>query len=480
MINTRKALLWLWNSPTFTTWGNYLVQSLRLLVLTPLVLTKFDDVEIAAWFLFVSLNFFGTTLTMRLGLTFSRMLAFAMGGRTNLSSIKTAVPARMVTSSGPAWAAFARAYGMAGTLSLGVGLVNIFLALGMGWFALDNLLADYDGDSMVWLAFIVMQLSSLVIFSFQQFRVALIGMNYVPLVNRWSVVFGTFSCLAGAIALLCDSGLLWLVIVVQLFLVLEIVRDWRILRRVEGGRVASFRLFSLDREVFHWAWEPTYKGLLAFGSVYGSTQAVGILLTKSWDPALISAYFLTLRLVDTVVRFSIAPFVSVTPKLSTMMASGEHHNALAIARIRVAVGLSIMAVGFLCILIVVPPLLKFIGSKVTILQSEALAVITASILQYRYGNLIAGLAGVGNVILYWKEEFISGVFAVFATLLFAEKESVTVVCLCLFCIRPIIINFRPVAYMVEHYGYSAKSLLFPSYLPVLIYLVLMLGILPLI
>ena len=85
----RKSIVWLWHSPTFTTWGNYATQSLRLLLVTPLILTRFNETEIAAWYLFASLNFFGAVVSSRLGLTFSRMFSFAMGGADNLAPIKS-------------------------------------------------------------------------------------------------------------------------------------------------------------------------------------------------------------------------------------------------------------------------------------------------------------------------------------------------------------------------------------------------------
>ena len=42
----------LWDSPTITTWASFLSRPLNLLILTPLILTKFDNEEIATWFLF--------------------------------------------------------------------------------------------------------------------------------------------------------------------------------------------------------------------------------------------------------------------------------------------------------------------------------------------------------------------------------------------------------------------------------------------
>jgi hypothetical protein len=130
--------VWLWNSPTFTTWGKFLAQSLSLFAVTPLLLTRFDESEIAAWYLFASLNFFGTVLSQRLGLTFSRMFAFAMGGASNLSPI---TGKREQENDGkPNWTAFERAYGTIGSINLAVGWVNVLIAFGMGWYGLNNIL----------------------------------------------------------------------------------------------------------------------------------------------------------------------------------------------------------------------------------------------------------------------------------------------------------------------------------------------------
>ena len=172
-----SGAIWLWNSPTFTTWGKFLVQSLSLFAVTPLLLTRFDETEVAAWYLFSSLNFFGNIISMRLGLTFSRMFAFAMGGASNLASIKGR---REQENEGqPNWEAFGRAYGTIGSLNLGIGWVNVLIAVGMGLYGLSNILEGYDGVGRIWTAFGLMQLIALLGFIFQRYSIALQGMNYV-------------------------------------------------------------------------------------------------------------------------------------------------------------------------------------------------------------------------------------------------------------------------------------------------------------
>ena len=48
----------IWNSPTFMTWGNMLIASVRLLVVTPVILVKYNVNEIAFWYLLATINAF--------------------------------------------------------------------------------------------------------------------------------------------------------------------------------------------------------------------------------------------------------------------------------------------------------------------------------------------------------------------------------------------------------------------------------------
>ena len=114
-----------------------MVSSLRFVILTPLVVTRLTEVEIAAWYLFGSLNFFGEMIQGRLGVSFSRMFAYGMSGADDLSPIR-----RQRTTHkemGPNWSVLERAYGTIGRLNLFTSFTTFGVALILGWFALGEL-----------------------------------------------------------------------------------------------------------------------------------------------------------------------------------------------------------------------------------------------------------------------------------------------------------------------------------------------------
>ena len=65
-LKIRKILAHFWHSPSFTTYGFRGAGILRMLAVTPLVFTKFDEIFIASWMLFASVVFFGNIATQQL------------------------------------------------------------------------------------------------------------------------------------------------------------------------------------------------------------------------------------------------------------------------------------------------------------------------------------------------------------------------------------------------------------------------------
>ena len=336
-----KTCRWLWHSPTFTTWGNYSVQSLRLLLVTPLILTRFDETEIAAWYLFGALNFFGTTVSQRLRVTFARMFAFAMGGSSNLAPIEGK---RAKENEGkPNWVIFERAFGTIGSINLGIGWFNVLIAMVMGWFGLSNLLIGYETKGVIWLSFALMQGSSLLNFIFQRYQVALQGMNYVALSNRWGIIFSLISIAAGSMTLWLNGGMVTLVLVMQFFSVVGVFVNRILLNTVEEGRVMRFRQYGFDREVFGWAWEPTWKGMLVAFSGNGVVQVASILASGRFPVSEVSSYLFTTRMLQTFQVVSFAPFGAVIPLMSRYLAHAEYSLLWRLVRQR-----SLVTIGVLC------------------------------------------------------------------------------------------------------------------------------------
>lgn len=417
-----RGTLWLWNSPTFTTWGNYGVQSLRLILVTPLLLTQFNETEIAAWYLFASLNFFGVTLSQRLGLTFSRMFAFAMGGASNLAPIKGRRP--IENDGEPNWLSFERAYGTIGSLNLAIGWLNVLIALGMGWFGLGNLLEGYEAKDTVWLAFGLMLTTSLIVFNFQRYSIALQGMNYIALVNRWQTAFSLLSLLAGIIVLSMGGGLVALVAAMQSFILINILRNYVLLRYVKEGRILKFRQYGFDREVFNWAWEPTWKGFVGQFGQMGSLQMTAILYTAYGSKGEVASYLFALRMMQTITQIAQAPFSSVQPLMSRLRAAGEMEKLKTLVQKRAGFSLGLTLAGICAAAIGFPVALDFIDSNLEFIPVQAWLLFGALTMIARFNVICCSVGAIGNEMIYYWEMAAAAVFSCLAIFLIQNQPGV--------------------------------------------------------
>lgn len=415
-----KLYLWLWNSPTFTTWAKFLVQSLGLFALTPLILTRFNETEIAAWYLFASINFFGVTVTQRLSITFSRMFAFAMGGASDLAPIKGR-KAVGGDEGQPNWSAFERAYSTIGSLNLAIAWVNVLIAIGMGVYALNNLLEGYPNGWPIWLAFGLIQLVALIGFVFQRYAIALQGMNYVALSNRWQMLFSLLSIVLGCLALSLGAGIIILATVIQAIALLGVLRNRFLLGRVEGGRVLTFKPYGFDREVFGWAWEPVWKGFCAQMGTQGGLQITSIAYSGIGSKGDVAAYFFSLRMLAALDQVARAPVFSIQPFLSRLRAQGDLVKLGQVYRIRTLYSLSLLAAGGLVGAIVLPPAMNLLGSNVEFIGRAPWLLLTGLTLVVCFNGFCGSLLATGNQILYFWQPGLAALVGVALVLLFGSQ-----------------------------------------------------------
>jgi hypothetical protein len=414
-----RLCVWLWNSPTFTTWGKFLVQSLSLFAVTPLLLTRFDETEVAAWYLFSSLNFFGNIISMRLGLTFSRMFAFAMGGASNLAPIQG--KREQENGGEPNWEAFGRAYGTIGSLNLGIGWVNVLIALAMGWYGLSNILEGYDSIARIWAAFGLMQMIALLGFIFQRYAIALQGMNYVALSNRWQMIFSILSICVGCVALSLGADILILVLVMQPLAVLGLLLNRFLLRRVEGGRVLELKAYGFDREVFVWAWPPVWKGFVKQFGVMGGVQLTTILYTGIGSKADVASYLFAVRMMTTLNQVAQAPMHSVHPLMSKLRAVGDLLALRSLIRKRMGISLALIALGVLVGGLLLPFLMTYIGSSVAFMSLELWLLLGGLSLVVRFNSFCGSVAAVGNEIIYYWQPALAAIVGSISVLLIGNQ-----------------------------------------------------------
>lgn len=307
-----------------------------------------------------------------------------------------------------------RAFGTIGSINMCVAWLNVAVAFAMGWFGLSNILEGYDAKGAIWLAFSIMQVTSLINFNFNHWSIVLQGMNYVALNNRWAIIFGLSSCLAGSYTLLIGGGIVQLMLVMQLVSFAGTVRAWFLLRHVEGGRVAKFKNYRFDKEIFGWAWEPAWKGFLLNICGPGSIQICAIFIAQHFDAGVVASYLFAIRMIQTIEQFSIAPLVSVGPRLSRLKALGKRDDYVKLFLVRSALALVILLVALAAFYPLIRILIKLIDANIAFVGLQAWAVMSFLRIQQRVFNFFIIEEEVGNNIVTLRERIISFFVSVLA------------------------------------------------------------------
>lgn len=356
----------LWHSPTFTTWGSFSVSFLGLLLVTPLVLTKFSVEVLAVWFLYATIIGFIQLADFGFSPTFVRLTAFTMAGATDLRDFRDS---KNKGSGKPNWKVMEKLYGNMGYIYIFTAIFVFFLASTFGTWILEKPISYTNNAEELYLAWYIIVAGLTLSFYGRKFQAILQGMNYIALVNRINIFFGLIGIGASFLVLILDGTILQLVMVQQFFSVLGAIRGWLILRNIEQKRFRKFKIFSFDKQVFEAAWSPAWRSAIGIAGSTGTTQATGLIYSQIGDSESLAIYLFALKLMMISSDISRAPFYSKTPIFAKLRSEGKIEELAVRTAIAMFKSLSVFLVITSLALILGPIFLEYIGSNVKFIDT---------------------------------------------------------------------------------------------------------------
>lgn len=451
-----RTLNQLWNSPTFTTWGKQAADALRLFAVTPLILTQFDTTEIAAWYLFGSLMFFGQIIQGGIGLTFSRMIAFGMGGASDLAPIEDGGRKQRGTGT-PNWEVIGRAYGTIGALNILLAVFVGVLAVAIGYYGLERMVGVHSRPAEIWTAFGIIVASQSFIFAFRKYEVTLRGMNYVVLINRWGTLFSILSVVAGFTVLTLGANIWQLALTMQCVLLLDIVRMRILLHHVEGGRAREFPAHRANREVLSWAWTPFWRVLVTNLSQEGVVQFALVVFARHGEPAVVASFLFSYRILRVIGRISNAPFSSHMPRMSRLLAEEKIEELRSVIIRQIFRSQALLAFGIIVGGLALSFLLPTIGSHINFLPLNYWFALGVVFVTYRFLVTTRAVFNLGNAFPFLKLEIVAGCIGFVLVLALVKTGSLWAVILCPLLPSILLMNYRVVNLCSRRLNITAKD-----------------------
>jgi len=411
-----------WNSSTIMTWGNLLSSSGKLLILTPLILVRYNVHEISFWYLLLTINSFVVVVDFGFYPTFSRIISFVYHGLSQISDVtdNTTKP----RDREPAWGFMEKVYGTINSTYFSLSFAVVVVIVIGSYTSISTVVNRTSYQSTLWFAYGIFLLSVVLSFFARRSDTIIIGTNHVALINRWNIINNLANSLSSVLIVYCGLGIEWLAMNQLFFAILLVIRNYYLEMYICDGRFKKFILFNFDLDIFKWVWGPAWKsGILILAST-GLTQVTGLIYTTMSTSEELASYLITLKLVTTISQFSQAPFYSKIPIFSGLRVTNQIKGLSDKSKSAMFKSLSVFVFGISFLFYFGDYLLILIRSN-TELESPAFIVFMAFIWFFeRHHAMHAQIYVTTNKIPFYKTAIISGAVNVFLMYVLVPKIGV--------------------------------------------------------
>ena len=405
------------------TWSSYLSRSLSLLLVFPLILTRFDTADIALWYLFTTIIALQALADAGFSPTFERVLAYALGGAApdQLKALRQPVEQ---ADGEPNWQMVAQICATMRVVYTRLTLVAVAALGTLGTWAVVRPIAQSPDAEAAWMAWGVILLGSTVMLRGNTFSAYLQGMNRIALLRRWEALTGLGAILTSFTVLLLGGGLLDLIIAHQSWMVLNVLRNRWLCRAIDGGRFKTFTSKAVNPTVFAAVWPSAWRSGLGIAMTYGLIQLSGVIYAQLGSTEQVAMYLLSLQLMTMTSRFSQAPFYSKLPMLARLRALGDTDGQIRLARRGMALSHWTFVLGFVGLGLFATPLLGLIGSNAAFADPLLWALLGLGMLVERYGAMHIQLYSTTNHIIWHVVTGVSGTIYLLVSLVLYQSIGV--------------------------------------------------------
>ena len=414
----------LWQSAIVMSWGGIAVRLLGFFVVLPVVLATFPTEVVSVWLLLMTLSGLQLLADMGFAPTFSRIMAYAMGGADGASLRGYRSLAIAQRQDGPNWHTMALIVATMRPVYRRLALTFLALLLVFGTWSLRRPIALMPQPALGWWAWsVVLATSSYALYS-SFYAAYLLGTNHVAVLRRWEMLTSLATTVVSLLVLIVSGDLLSFVIVGQLGIWVQISRYRRLCHQLEDGRFKTFKVSQFSSEVFDSVWPSAWRSGFAVLMGFGLLQASGIIYAQIGSPSDTAAYLLALRMIQTISSFSQAPFYTKLPYLAQLRAQGDYQEQVRVAGRGMTWSYWTYVAGFVAVGLGADFALRVMGSNTNFVEPRLWALIGVAILVERYGAMHLNLYSTTNHIISHVANGVAGVLFVAVSALLASRAGV--------------------------------------------------------
>ena len=415
--NYQKRISRIWDSATVMSWSSSGTNILKAIILLPLILSYLNTPEIAVWFIFTTI--FGLNGMIDLGFnpSFSRTITYAMSG-ANINELKTFDDQKNLGIRSPNLNSLDAIYSSMSFVYKWLSFFLFLILLIFGTLAVNRPISMTANPDSVWICWIIIVISSALIFRGNAYIAYLVGTNNIVLLKRWEalVLFGNI--ITSSFSLLKGYGLIGIVLSNQLWMVLNVIINIFLCKKVENGIINNFNNEGLDKLVIESVWPRAWRSGVGILMTVGLIHISGIIYAQIGSANDIATYLIGLRFIQMVNTFSQAPFYSKIPHLTKLRATGQIKDLILLAKRGMVFSYATFVIGVIFLKQFAPTILVIINSEVKFPAEFLWGLLAFGYFAERFGAMHLHLYSTTNNIVWHKANGVSGIVMIIGSLIF--------------------------------------------------------------
>jgi O-antigen/teichoic acid export membrane protein len=364
-------------SPTLMTWTEQVAIVIHGLVVTSIILVKFNNVSYSFWMTIKALLELSMLADAGFGHTLERSVAFFYEGATKLPKNIKDYEQSMEKSGNPNFEKLKALLYTSKGIYLILSLMTIIILCTIGIAALWNLFNLGNQSTEFWITFSLMVLQSFILIQSLKWKSFLKGTRNVALFARFNTIISVARIIGFLTILLNNLGMIYL----QSYLVIETIFSTFYFRRYiikwfKNNGIIIKNLFKIDREIFQSLWSVSWKSGLNTVGYFFTNRGINLLTAQLKNTGLMAGFFFTYQVLGFIRNFAHAPVYAHYPQYYSLIAVKKFKEFKEDARVRIFLTFAIIISGFITFGLLGNWLLNLIGTDKRLVETTIFIIIS--------------------------------------------------------------------------------------------------------
>ena len=398
------------SSGTFMTWLNQFVNFGSTLFILPLLLTKFDALEISFWFLVNVFMQLARLADSGFGPTLIRAVSFFKAGSTELPRNKEDFESHYANQGlGPNFQKLRDLLSTSNRIYAVLSWIAVILISTLGLLIIWNILEKSEFRTDFIISFCIIIVNSYVVLQTVKWSSFMTGLDFVAKINGFRSILGGFRVFIYIGILLISPSIVYLLIFNLLTnIAILIYAHVFIYRWFARNKFPMHGHRGFDRTIFDSIWPATWKlGTISWG-IYLVNYGISIIIAQVDDTVLMASFLFTQRLIFIIRRVSEAPFYANIQKIYKLMAVKKYAELKKLASIFIFLSLAIVSVSLAGIGVFGNWALELINVDMRLVPTLVFAIMVISIIFEIHASMMASIYTSTNQIPFLIPSLVSG------------------------------------------------------------------------